>query len=202
MLALLALARAELPPPDYRDDLMLAAQAEVARRAREQGLDAAEEFARNWERQVGADARVTYAVGLAWRLAGDEARARRALDRAVEQDAAFAPARYDRGEVLLNAGDLPGAQADFEEVVRRAPDQWPGHFRLADLAGRRGDAPGFERHLVEALRRGFSFRLVVADPRWHGYLADPALGPVLRGLVEVYQDESVLRALEAPLENP
>lgn len=202
MLAILGIARAELPPPDYRADLMEAAQAEVARRAREQGMDAAEAFARSWTKQVGADARVDYAVGLAWRLAGDDARARDALDRAVERDPSFAPARYDRGEVLLNAGDLPAAKADFEEVLRRAPDQWPGHFRLADLAGRRGDAAGFEHHLVGALRRGFSFRLVVADPRWHGYLADPVLGPVLRGLVEVYQDESVLRALEAPLENP
>lgn len=204
LLAATASARAEVPVPNYADSLAVEAQAEVARRAETEGMEAAERFARNWSRQVADDARVVYAVGLAWRLSGDDVKARVSLDRAVKLDPTLVAARYDRGEVVLNAGELAAAEEDFREVVRLAPEHWAGHFRLADIAGRRRDAVGFENHLVDALRCGFSVRSVVADPRWHGYLADAVLGPVLRKLVEVYQDESVLRALEdpvAPLEN-
>jgi tetratricopeptide (TPR) repeat protein len=195
-----SIAWAEIPPPDYRDGLMASAADEVSRIAREESFDAAKELAGAWERTVGPDARVTYELGLAARLTGDEAAARRYLDRAIEQDPGLLAARYDRGEVLLNAGELDAAEADFREVARGAPDQWAGHFRLADIAGRRKDAAGFEAHLLDALRNGFSFRKVVGDPRWQGYLADAELGPVLRRLVVVYQGEAVLDALANPPE--
>jgi tetratricopeptide (TPR) repeat protein len=197
---LVAVAWAEIPPPDYRDALGAAAADEVSRLARQEGRDAALAFAKKWERQIGPDARLAYELGLASRLAGAEGDARDWLDRAVELDPALVAARYDRGEVLLTAGALDEAEADFREVVRLAPDQWAGHFRLADVSGRRRDASGFEAHLLDALRHGFSFRAVVGDPRWHGYLADAELGPIVRRLVVVYQDGAVLEALERPLE--
>ncbi len=193
------LAFAELPPPDYRDALMRSAADEVARLARDEGMSAAEAFARRWERTVGADARVAYELGLGWRLDQEDRKARAALDRALTLDPTLVEARYDRGEMRLNEGDLAGAAEDFLECTRLAPERWPGHFRLADVAGRQGDADAFERHLLDALRYGFSFRDVTADPRWHANLADPKLGPILRRLVVVYQDEAVLEALEAPL---
>lgn len=193
------LAFAELPPPDYRLALMRSAADEVSRLAREEGMPAAVDFAKRWERTVGTDATVAYELGLGWRLAGNDAKARAALERAVTLDPALVEARYDRGELRLNEGDLDGAEVDFRACTERAPDRWPGHFRLADVAARRGDAAAFEQHLLDALRYGFSFRDVVADPRWHDNLADPTLGPILRRLVVVYQDESVLQALEAPL---
>lgn len=198
VLALVAWARAEVPPPDYRDALMASAADEVAGIARDKGPEAAEDFAARWGRTVGKDARVEYELGLAWRLAGDAERAEKHLDRAVSLDPGLVAARYDRGEVRLNAGDLDGAEEDFREVVRLAPARWAGHFRLADLAGRARRTDAFEAHLLEALRHGFSLRTVVGDPRWHGYLVDPELGPVLRRLALVYQDEAVLEALEAP----
>lgn len=193
--ALVDAAVAELPPPDYRDALMGAAADEVARRARAEGLDAAADFAERWSRQVGDDTRLAYELGLASRLAGEPRAALRRLDRAVELDPGFAPARYDRGEILLSVGELDRAEADFREVARLAPDQWAGHFRLADIAGLRADAAAFERHLLDALRHGFSFRDIVGDPRWSRYVADPMLGPVVRRLVVVYQGEEVLEAL-------
>lgn len=202
MLFLLAAAFAELPPPDYRDTLMVSAAQEVGRLGRQEGMEAAAAFVSRWERTVGADARVAYELGLGWRLAGDVGRARSALDRAVDLDPTLVEARYDRGELLLNGGDLDEAEADFREVARAAPERWPGHFRLADIAGRRGDVEAFEAGLLAALRCGFSFRDVVGDPRWTGYLADPSLGPVLRRLVVVYQDASVLDLLEKPPSPP
>lgn len=198
---LLGLAHAELPPPDYRDALVRSAAQEVERLAREQGMAAAVAFADRWADALGPSAPVIYEVGLGWRLAGEDGKARRALDHALAIDPAFVAARYDRGEVRLNDGALDDAEADFREVVRLAPDQWAGHFRLADVAARRGDVAGFERHLVEALRHGFAVQAVVGDPRWRGYAKDERLGPVLRRLVVVYQGEGVLDAL-MDAENP
>jgi tetratricopeptide (TPR) repeat protein len=195
-----ALAWAELPPPDYRAALGASAAVEVARLARQEGLAAAEDFASDWRRQIGPDAGVCYELGLAARLAGDSERAAEHLDDALRIDPKHVASRYDRGELRLNQGDLRAAREDFEAVVVAAPQHWAGHFRLADLAARAGDAVGFEAHLLEALRYGFSLRTVVGDARWHGYARDPSLGPVLRRLITVYQDESVLEALEKPPE--
>lgn len=195
-----SLAFAERPPPDYRDELQSEAAAEIAEIAKEKGPEAAETVATRWTRAIGADARVAYEVGLAWRLAGKEDEGLEQLDRAVKLDPNLVTARYDRGEIRLNRGDLTGAAEDFQAVVTLAPTQWAGHFRLADVAARKKDAEGFKAHLLEALRCGFDLKLVAKDPRWHRYLADPELGPVLRTLVMVYQDEALLQQLEQPME--
>jgi tetratricopeptide (TPR) repeat protein len=161
-------------------------------------MEAAEAFARAWKRSVAEDAPVAYQLGLAWRLHDDDDKARGLLDRAIALDPDYAAARYDRGEVLLAAGELDAAEQDFLAVVRLAPDQWAGHFRLADVAARRHQPDAFGAHLLDALRFGFTLRTVAQDRRWRGYLADPELGPVLRRLAVVYQDESVLDAFTAP----
>ncbi len=74
MILALGLAFAELPLPDYRQAVTEAAGAEVARIARDTSPTEAEDFARRWMRAVGESARVQYEMGLAWRLAGDDAR--------------------------------------------------------------------------------------------------------------------------------
>ncbi|MBM4365184.1 MAG: hypothetical protein FJ102_03140 [Deltaproteobacteria bacterium] len=195
MILLARLALAELPLPDYRQAVTEAAGAEVARVARETGAGDAEDFARRWMRAVGESARVQYEMGLAWRLAGDDARAAAAIDRAVELDPELVAARYDRGEIRLARGDVDGAAEDFSVVTRLEPRAWPGWFRTADVAGRRGDAASFETALLAAFRHGFSIRLVADDPHWRALVDDPRVGAVLRRLVTVYQGEAALDAL-------
>ncbi len=197
MIVLLALrvAHAELPPPDYDVTLTEAAGAEVARIGNELDATTAETFAKRWMRTFGASARVTYELGLVWRLAGDDAHAMAYLQTAVELDPDLAAARYDRGEVRLTAGELPGAKEDFDAVVRLLPEAWPGWFRLAQLAGQADDARGFERNLVKALRLGFSVPAVAQDPTWRGFRRDATIGPVLERLVLVYQGQQALDTL-------
>jgi tetratricopeptide (TPR) repeat protein len=198
VLLLVLAAWAEIVPPDYRTVLTEAAGDEVDRLARAEGPDAAAAFASRWMKTLGESARVSYEVGLAWRLAGDDLAARRFLDRAIELDGEFVAARYDRGEVRLAEGDIDGAAEDFAVVARLEPEAWPGWFRLADVAGRRGDREAFESNLLSALRYGFLVRVVAADPTWRGFLRDARIGPVLQRLVYVYQGEDVLRLLETP----
>lgn len=213
LLLLVGLAKGEIPPPDYRAELANAAADEIHRRAEEAatsddpvaGMGAAEEFADRWRRRVGADsgarrlpddAKLAYELGLGWRLAGDEDRALAALNRAIVEDPSMVAAHYDRGEIELNRGRMDAATLEFQTVVRLAPTGWPGHFRLADLARRAGDASTFERELTEALRGGFSFRDLASDVSWHKTFADPALGPAMRRLITVYQGDDVMGLFE------
>jgi tetratricopeptide (TPR) repeat protein len=190
-------AAAEALPPDYATTLTEGAGAEVGRVGREQGAAAAETLARRWMRTFGPSARVTYELGLAWRLAGDDARAEKHLDEACRLDPDLAAARYDRGEVRLAAGRLVAAREDFEAVARLEPEAWPGWFRLAELDGRAGDTRAFEEHLLRALRAGFSVRAVANDPTWRSFVTNPAVGATFARLVRVYQGDDVLEALGA-----
>lgn len=198
MLWLCFAAFAELPPPDYRLALAEAAGVEIVRAREREGAAAAEAVAKRWERSMGESARVSYEVGLGYRLEGDEDGALRFLTRSVQLDAGFVPAHYDRGEVLLLQGELDKAEADFLAVVALWPTAWPGWFRLADVAGRRGDAAKFEKHLLMAFRYGFQARSVAVDPTWRGFLSNPEVGPILRRLVEVYQGREVLLEFMEP----
>lgn len=202
ILTFISLATAENPPPDYATTLEESAGAEIARAGREADAQVAETFARRWMRTFGESARVTYELGLVWRLAGDDAHAYAYLDRAVALDPDFAAARYDRGEVRLAADDLAGARDDFEAVARLQPEAWPGWFRLADLSGRAGDPKAFEAHMLRALRCGFQVRSVATDPTWRGFLDHPRVGPVLARLITVYQGADVFDALRGPLPTP
>ncbi len=201
-LLLVGFAVAEAEPPDYATTLTEGAGAEVARLGREQGAEPAEALAKRWMATFGPSARVEYELGLAWRLAGDDTRARSHLDAAARLDPDLAAARYDRGEVRLAAGDLAGAQEDFEAVSRLEPEAWPGWFRLAELEGRSGNARGFETHLLRAFRTGFSVRAVAADPTWRGFVTHPDVGPVFVRLVRVYQGEAALEAIGAAKPTP
>ncbi len=206
MILLLAAAYAEIPPPDYHRELANAAadQAAVFAQAGSVAqMEAAEEFAKRWRRTLGSrdaqgSAQLAYELGLGWRLAGDAERAEGALDDAITADPTLVAALYDRGEVKLQRGDLDGALADFTEVVKHAPETWPAHFRLADIAARRGDVVVFERELTEALRYGFSFRDVAQDPAWRTIFLDPKLGLVMQRLITVYQGDDVLGLFGGP----
>ncbi len=212
LLSWLAVARAEIPPPDYRSEQAQAAADEIARRAQlpadsadgaRANMVSAEDFADRWRRTLGGgpgravdDAKLAYELGLGWRLAGDETSALANLDRAIAEDPAMVAAHYDRGEIELNRGNADAAKREFETVVRLAPDGWPGHFRLADVARRANEADTFERELTSALRAGFSFRDLAADPSWLATFRDPTLGPILHRLITVYQGDDVLQQFE------
>ncbi len=193
-----AAARAELPPPDYREELGERAAADVAAMAADGDVDGAVRLARRFTREVAPLPAVLYEEGLALYRAGRTDAALRAYDRCLELDPNHAAARYDRGEIRLARGDLDGAREDFAVAAREAPDHWAVHFRLAHLAALDRDPRAFEAHLLDALRHGFDFRTIVDDPQWKAWARDPELGPVLERLIVVYSDEALLDRLRAP----
>ncbi len=191
-------AAALLPPPDYRAELDQKMAAELSAL---NGGDAWEQVVEKGEAYIealGPSAPVAYELGFAENHLGHLSSALRWYGMAIEVDPNDPAARYDRGELLLASGKLDLAAADFQVASELRPDHWAAWFRLSQVAGARGDAAAFEAHLIEAMRQGLDTRMLVADPSWRAFSRDPALGPVLKRLITVYGDESILPALQAP----
>ena len=196
-------AHAEILPRDYPTELANAAADTIAAMARDGRMDDAEAFAKRWRNTLRTsaaadDAKLSYELGLGWRLTGQTERALNALDAALKAHPTMVAAHYDRGELLLDQGNLEGAKADFTAVAESEPTAWPGHFRLADVAGRQGDVLTFEQELTAALRCGFSFRSISEDTHWRKVFHDPLLGPAMQRLITVYQGEDVFTLFEEP----
>ena len=74
---------------------------------------------------------------------GDRPAAQALLDEALRTYAACVPAIVNAGNLLLEAGDIPGAIARFEAAIALDPDYPEAHHNLGVAyrrAGRRSDA--------------------------------------------------------------
>ncbi|HJN76445.1 MAG TPA: tetratricopeptide repeat protein [Myxococcota bacterium] len=202
MIALwVGLASAELPPPDYREQLLAAVEGEADARIAEGDLDGALDLVQRFRKHVTEDARLVYEEGLVRRLQGDTEEAEALYAKALEMDPSLGFAWYDLGELHLASGDLDAAELAFARataLTAEHPNGWAGPFRQAELAGRRGDALAFDQHLKVALSRGFVFRTVAGDPTWTAFLRDPVLGDVMTRLMTVYGEEQLLKEWKSP----
>jgi len=193
---LLGLARAAPPPPpDYRAEVLGKATRALESLQEVGELDVVIREGLRFQEHVEPSADIAYEVALAQNRKGDRDAAMDSYDAVIELEPGHAAARYDRGELHLRAGDADAARTDFLAAAAAHPDHWVVHFRLAHLAGLAGDARALEDHLTEALRHGFSFRTIAADPTWRGWMRDPALGSVIVRLIVVYDDETIIEEL-------
>lgn len=193
-----SLARAELPPPDYRDAVLGSVEAQADAMIQAGDLPGALRLVQEFRAQVASDARLTYEEGLIRRLQGDLAGAERCYREAVAQDPELFFAWYDLGELLLQNSDLEGAEQALTKAFEQSehhPQGWVAPMRLAELAAQRGDAQAFDSWLKEAVRRGFRFATVAGTPAWKGYFEDPSLREVIERLATVYGEEQVLDTL-------
>jgi tetratricopeptide (TPR) repeat protein len=205
-------AHAEVPLPSYKEELIRERWAQVDAVLRDgcstdrfpvvcvAGVtDRAIALVDGFQRQVTRDAGLEYLAGLAHRYAGQDFRATRRLETAVELDPARVDAWYDLGELRLARGDTPGARTAFTEVARLRPRgelAWLGPWRLAEVAATERDAANFERHLEEALRLGFTFRHIAGLENWRRFYADPALRDTLDKLLTVYATPDIRDSLQ------
>ena len=188
-------AWAARPPPDYREDLVRAAVQHAEQLNAQGQYEDAIAFARSFQRTVTEDGDIAYEIAFAYNRMAKLEDALSAYGDALKLSPDNAAALYDRGEILLALGRDAEALTDLEAAARLRPDHWVVYFRLAELAGKRGDADAFEEHLTDALRHGFDLRTLVKDPTWRAWFRDPRLGPVLLKLVTVYGDETMLEGL-------
>ncbi len=193
LLLLLNTASAVRPPADYRvvlgEDLAQRAAALNAAGRHREAVRLVERF----QDAVEVLPPLAYEAGYALNRLGEINDALVHYNAAIERAPNLASARYDRGEIYLAQSRWREAQADFEVVVRVRPGHWAGHFRMAHLAGVAGDPNELEKHLTQAIRTGFDLRAVVDDPSWRAWAKDPALGAILRKIIILYTDESLLR---------
>lgn len=192
------LAQAELPPPDYRDAVLGSVEAQADAMIQAGDLGGALRLVQDFRTQVASDARLAYEEGLIRRLQGDSTGAERCYRVAVEQDPTLFFAWYDLGELLLQTGDLLGAEQALTQAYEQSahhPQGWVAPMRLAELAAQKGDAAAFDIWLKEAVRRGFRFATIAGTPAWQGYFSDPSLREVIERLATVYGEEQVLDTL-------
>lgn len=109
-----------------------------------------------WLDEILADCfdvyRLTVAAGFA-QHAGDSARARQLIDRALALAPQDAPALYQRGTLALAQRDYERARADFEACVRAAPEFADGWLRLTEVQLALGQTAAAERTLDQGLAR-------------------------------------------------
>lgn len=212
----MSLAMAEVPLPSFRAELAREAWAQLDAElergctfapaaggvvCRDGVTDGVVRRATLFRTQIFDDAGIAYLQGLAHRYAGEESRARKAWTRALELEPDYRAAWYDLGELHLVAGRFDEAKTAFGKVADLADDSpapWIGHQRLAEVAGLQHDPVAFERHVKEALERGFSFVQVVEWPNWRAFGADPALRDAFDKLLTVYTTPEVREQLLSP----
>jgi tetratricopeptide (TPR) repeat protein len=136
-----------------------------------------------------------YEAGYALNRLGETEAALVQYSAAIAADPELAAARYDRGEIYLRQSRWAQASVDFEVVVRVRPGHWAGHFRLAQLAGVAVDPAGMDKHLTDAIRSGFDLKVLTQDDVWRRFAKNPELGAVLRKIIILYTDESLLKDL-------
>jgi tetratricopeptide (TPR) repeat protein len=202
MIPKLLLLLSVLPPPDYENSLSAAAEIRTDHLLSKNRLKKAETFIKNFRQHVTDDARLTYEHGLTLRLLGEFEASEELLLSAIAQDPTLPQAWYDLGEVQLLMHDEKSALEAFKtaaDLSATHPNGWAAPFRLAELAGKEHQIAAFESWLEKAIQRGFSFEnAVVGSPTWGTFLEDPELGDILRRLITVYGDESILENWQAP----
>jgi tetratricopeptide (TPR) repeat protein len=191
-------ALAEVPAPDYRAALLDRIEQETDRLLENGEPEQALAHIREFRAEVADDPRLAYEEALVLRHLDRTREAEKLLTVVLHGDPSLAAAWYDLGEIHLSKNALEEAEKAFQQAATLTADHpqgWAGPYRLAEIAGFRGDPEAFAGHLQEALRRGFSFqRTVAADPRWGAFLKNPALAAVLRQLTTVVGEEEVLES--------
>lgn len=192
-------AQAEIPLPSYREQLVQQAWYE-SNQLLEAGLpEEAAHKAEAFQREVTPDGRLEYLIALSWRLRGDLDKAEQHYRNALDLDPGLDEAWSDLGELLLISGRLDDAEQAYKHLSRLVVDGpygWLAPMRLGEVAAHRRDPEAFERHMHEALRRGFQFRTIEGLPNWQAFYRDPVMHDSVEKLVTVYGDGATLESLK------
>jgi len=187
------------PAPDYRAELGQRLAGEVHIVAEVDSLDAAIELAARIEDEVGALVPVRYEAALARNRAGLIGPAIQAYGRVLELEPDHVGALYDRSELWLVAGteaERARAKTDLERAETLRPDHWAVPYRLALLAGQRGESNALEAAMTRSIRTGLDLDLLAQDPAWLPLLRSEQTGPALRRIVGTYGSDALVRELD------
>lgn len=113
--------------------------------------EAIHEFARLSRANPGSRADRTRLIA-AYHQFGRTADAEKLINDAIRRNPRDVDALLQRGELLVEAGKLREAQADFNSVLKLNPDSPQLHFAMATLHRKAGDAVLQRQELSEAVR--------------------------------------------------
>ena len=144
------------------------------------------------------DPHVLNGLGLCLRAQGRPDAAREAFDAAIRADPRHAAAHYNRGVVLEDLEDLPGARANYEKAIALQRDYAEPLAGLAWLSAQNGDAAEARAFGLRALALAPQHPLArmavaaadlqdrdyaAAEPKLMALLQDPAITPVNHAIV-------------------
>jgi tetratricopeptide (TPR) repeat protein len=102
------------------------------------------------------------------------------LDRAAELEPGLWTARYNRGTVLLDAGQVAPARREFEAALASNPDAYEVHYNLACALALDHQPDASLAHLGRAIELGFNDRAHMrADPQLSSLASEPRFRALL-----------------------
>ncbi|WBO22387.1 tetratricopeptide repeat-containing sulfotransferase family protein [Sphingomonas abietis] len=125
----------------------------VAWRHEEDGrLEEAEAVIRDALATWPTDPSLHLALGVVLRKAGGLRSAVESFQRAIELDASYAAAWFERGSTFERGGALADAADDFRRAIELEPGNAAAHASLGASLARRGDRESATHHATQALR--------------------------------------------------
>jgi tetratricopeptide (TPR) repeat protein len=100
----------------------------------------------------GANAELSFEIGLTRLLEQHYDEAMSALHDAIRIDPGHGPAHYNLGTLLEREGDLNGAETEYRAAIPRLDDPTPAHTRLGVVLARKGNIEDARAEL-ESVRR-------------------------------------------------
>jgi putative PEP-CTERM system TPR-repeat lipoprotein len=131
------------------------------------GVEAARAYVDELVSERPRDARAQLLRATFEQLTNDRIAARASIDRALELDSAFVPARLARAALLMEEGRLEDAEDELLEVTRLDADNEAALLSLAQLVARRSDFDAAEEYLTRAARGSESAVAQIALARVH-----------------------------------
>lgn len=115
-----------------------------------------------------------------YKKAGDIEMSIHILTEGLKHNPGYITAKSFLGRLLLEKGDLAGAQKEFEEVVKAIPDNLLAHRKLGDIYAIQGDAGKAQSHYKTVLS------LNAGDEEVSSLIADLAAGRPVKERVSAH----------------
>ena len=142
---------------------------------------------------------MAYLKGLIWVQLNQVHNAKAEYQRSLHLDPKGVDALFDLGELHLRDREYDEAKACFQktsQLVTTGPSAWQSSLRLAEIAGYQSQPDALEKHLRDAIQRGFPLAQLTKHPSWAALYRVPLLQDKIYKLFLVYGDVRYLRDFE------
>ena len=151
----------------------------------------------DFSKTVFPSARVYYEVGLQYNQRGDLKEALRYCEAALQIQADYVPALYDKAEILLLQGDSEQAKQSLLRLQSMQDHHWVVSYRLSQISAGAEDTRAFEEHLKRALQAGMPLQILVDDrAQWNGLIQSSSMSLSMEMMLSAMGEEGTWNLLK------